>query len=276
MTEGIPFTPGTPCWVDVSTTDPAGSRDFYAGLLGWAYRIDPNPDSGHYTYALLDDEPVAGLSGAPAERGQPVVWTLYLTSVNITYTASAVDQLGGRVLYGPVDIPEQGSMVVAADPTGAAIGFWQPSSSWIFRTHVPGAFCWAELNTSDGEAADEFFARMFGYRQQQIGDGVTFDYTTWALGDYTPLGRLLMGPDFPPDTAPHWLPYFAVDPATGTDSAAFRAVHLGGRVRADPFDTGFGRITVIDDPSGATFGLIDPSRLVEAETGAANEDPYDN
>ena len=34
------FVPGSVCWIDVSSTNPAGSRDFYAGLLGWTYRID--------------------------------------------------------------------------------------------------------------------------------------------------------------------------------------------------------------------------------------------
>lgn len=271
------FTPGAPCWVDVSTADPAGSRDFYAGLLGWSYRIDPDPDSGHYTWALLDDEPVAGLGGVPAERGQPVVWTLYLTSANINHTAWMVNQHGGQLRYGPAELPGYGSMLIGCDPSGAPIGFWQPSSSWIFRTHVPGALCRAELNTWDGAAADEFFVRMFGYRQEQIGDGVTFDYTIWSLGDYTPLGRLLMGAHCPADTAPHWLPHFAVDPAAGTDATAMRAVQLGGRIRVDPFDSRLGRLAVITDPSGAAFALIDTSQLGEHSFGTARvDDPYDD
>ena len=28
---------GTPCWVDLATTDLAGARVFYAGLFGWEY-----------------------------------------------------------------------------------------------------------------------------------------------------------------------------------------------------------------------------------------------
>jgi hypothetical protein len=38
---GASFIPGSVCWIDVSSTDPAGSRDFYGGLFGWTYRIDP-------------------------------------------------------------------------------------------------------------------------------------------------------------------------------------------------------------------------------------------
>lgn len=255
MTEGMGFTPGTPCWLDVSTPDPAGSRDFYAGLLGWSYRIEPDPASGHYTYALLDDRPVAGLAGVPAQPGQPIVWTLYLATPNITHTAATLKELGGQVLYGPVDIPEQGSMLVGADVTGAVIGFWQPPAAWEFRSQEVGTLCWAELNTWDGAGADRFFGLMFGYRHELVDD----NYSTWALGEQIRLGRLRMGPEFPRETDPHWVPYFAVDPDTGTDATAAWVRELGGRVQVDPYDTGLGRVALVEDPFGAIFALIDPA-----------------
>ncbi len=277
MTDATNFIPGAPCWIDVSTPDPAGSRDFYAGLLGWSYRIDADPQTGHYTYALLDDRPVAGLGGVPAEREQPVVWTVYLASANIAHTAAAIEQHGGQLLYGPVEVPEQGHMLIGTDPTGCPTGFWQPTSSWIFHYQEPGAFCWAELNTWYGTAADEFFARLFGYRQQQIGDVEMLDYTTWRLGGQISLGRLRMGPEHAAETAPHWLPYFAIDPESGIDAETYRAVELGGRVRVDPFDSALGRASVIDDPFGATFALLDANRVSWAESGPAEvEDPYDD
>lgn len=276
LTDGMSFTPGTPCWIDLSTPDPPGSRDFYAGLLGWTYRIDPEPASGHYTYAMLGDSPVAGLAGTPAETGQPITWTLYLTSANCAHTAGAVVQLGGQVLYGPVEIQDQGSMLVGVDPTGATIGFWQPSPSWLFCSQEFGTLCWAELNTWDGVTADNFYALLFGYRQQQIGDGATFDYTTWTLGEQTRVGRLLMGPEFPPETTSHWIPYFAVDPDVGTDTATGRARELGGRISVDPFDSSMGRISVVEDPFGAQFSLVDASRRLEFGLVSAVDDPYDD
>lgn len=276
MTEGFGFAPGTPCWLDVSTTDPAASRDFYAGLLGWSFRIDRDPDSGHYSYGCIGDVPVAGLAGLPAEPGQPIVWTLYLTSTSTAHTAAAVEQLGGRVLYGPVEIPEQGSMLVGADPTGATIGFWQPPAAWAFRTQEFGTLCWAELNTWDGARADEFYALLYGYRQEQLGDGASLDYTTWALGEQVRFGRLQMGPQFAPETQAHWVPYFAVDPAAGTDATTARVRELGGRVSVDPYDTLLGRIAVVADPSGALFSLIDTSRRIAVDPEAVVDDPYDD
>lgn len=277
MTEGIGLLPGTVCWADVSTSDPAASRDFYAGLFGWTYRIDADPASGHYTYALLDDRPVAGLAGTPAQQGQPVVWTVYLTSADVERTADLVARRGGRVLYGPEEVPDQGRMCVATDPSGATIGFWAPVPGWEFVVQEPGSLCWAELTTREGALADDFFAEQFGYRQDQVGDGVSVDYTVWSLGGTALLGRRRLGADVSPDVAPHWTAHFAVDPGTGTDGAVDRVVALGGRVVTEPTDSGFGRVAAVRDPVGAAFALIDPTRRTAAvEVSAENDDPYDD
>lgn len=278
MTEDTSFIPGSVCWIDVSTVDPAGSRDFYAGLFGWTYQIDGHPRGGQYTTALLDGRPVAGLAGMPAPVGQPVTWMLYLTSANIEHTAEVVNQWGGRVLYGPTAVPGQGNMLIGADPTGAAVGFWQPAKPWMFHTTDPGSLYWAELNTREGKRADEFFANLFGYSQQQIGDGIDVDYTTWSRGAQMLLGRLQIGDDWPSDVAAHWMPHFAVDLQTGTDAAVNRVLELGGQVNIYPYDTELGRIARVADPFGAAFALIDPTtRLEPTPTSVAwADDPYED
>jgi predicted enzyme related to lactoylglutathione lyase len=276
--EDTSFIPGSVCWIDVSTTDPARSRDFYAGLFGWTYHIDPDPNRGHYTNALRDGVPVAGLGGVPVPAGQPVAWTLYLATANIAHTAEVFDQWGGRVLYGPVDIPGQGSMLIGADPTGGVIGFWQPARPWMFHTADTGALYWAELNTRDGGRADEFFAHLFGYHQQQIGDGVDVDYTTWSRGGQMLLGRIQIGKNSSPDITAQWMLHFVVDPRTGTDDAVNRVVELGGQVHIYPYDSALGRIALVSDTSGAAFALIDPTVALEPATNSIGtaDDPYDD
>jgi predicted enzyme related to lactoylglutathione lyase len=276
------FIPGSVCWIDVSSTDPAGSRDFYAGLLGWTYRIDRHPGRGHYATALCGGRPVAGLAGVAVPAGQPVTWTLYLASANIMHTAAMFARRGGRVLDGPADVPGQGRVLIGADPTGGVIGFWQPTARWMFHTADPGSLFWAELNTWDGARADKFFANLFGYRQQQIGDDIDVDYTTWSCGGQTMLGRLQLNEDWAdPDIPAHWMPHFAVDPQTGTDAAAGRVLQLGGRVDIDPYDTELGRIARVTDPCGAAFALIDPTVRLEPAPdltagSAGSDDPYDD
>jgi predicted enzyme related to lactoylglutathione lyase len=276
------FTAGSVCWVDVSSTDPAGSREFYSALFGWTYQIHSGRRRTQYLTALSGGRPVAGLSGAPVQEAHPGAWTLYLASANVTRTAQVLGSRGGRVLSGPTNVPGQGRVLLGADPTGAVIGFWQPARPWTFRRTAPGSLYWAELDTWDGPRADEFFAYVFGYQQRQIGDGIEVDYTTWSRDGKTMLGRLEMNESWAdPDCAAHWMLHFAVEPRIGTDAAAHRVLALGGRVDIDPYDTELGRIARVADPSGATFALIDPTDRVDAATelaaGSARvDDPYDD
>ncbi len=275
MTEDTSFFPGLACWIDVSSIDPARSRDFYAGLFGWTYDIGPDQGGGAYTIALSGGEPVAGLAGVPVEADQPVAWRLYLACANIMHTADVFTQWGGQVLYGPVAAPGQGSVLIGADPTGGVIGFWEPGPPWMFRTTDPGSLIWAELNTWDGAQADEFYANLFGYQQHQIGDGRYVDYTTWSRGGPTMLARLQMNEDWARDIPAHWMLHFAVDSQTGTDGAVNRVLDLGGRVEIYPYDTELGRIARVADPSGATFALIDPTtRVMPPPTSIADEAGY--
>jgi predicted enzyme related to lactoylglutathione lyase len=276
------FISGSVCWVDVSSTDPVGSREFYSGLFGWTYQIDAYPGRGHYLTALCGGGPVAGLSGVAVQAGHPAAWTLYLASADVMRAAQVFGRWGGRVLLGPTDVAGQGRVLIGVDPTGAVIGFWQPARPWMFRRVGPGSLYWAELDTWDGARADAFFADLFGYQQRQIGDGIEVDYTTWARDGKTMLGRLGMHDGWAnPDCAAHWMLHFAVDPQVGTDAAAHRVVALGGRVDIDPYDTELGRIARVTDPSGAAFALIDPTDRVDAATdlaaGSARvDDPYDD
>jgi hypothetical protein len=57
-------------------------------------------------------------------------------------------------------------------------------------------------------------------------------------------------PDDQPDTAAHWSVTFALDNA---DATAARATELGGKVIVPPFDAPWVRMTIINDPQGATF-----------------------
>lgn len=273
------FVPGSVWWIEVSSTDPACSRDFYARLFGWSYQINPTRDRGQYTTALCAGGPVAGLTGVTR---QPVAWRLYLASANIEHTAQVVRQRGGRVLEGPLDAPGPGRALVGMDPTGAVIGFWQPAAPRTLHTAYPGSLSWAELNTWDGPRADEFFATVSGYHQRQIGDGISVDYTTWSRGGATMLGRLQMNENWAdPDVTAHWMLHFAVNPRTGTDAAVDRVLKLGGRVDVDPYDGELGRIARVADPSGAVFALIDPTQRLEPPPGlppgsARVDDLYDD
>lgn len=53
---------GTPTWVDLSSPDPAASRDFYHAVFGWEYDIG-GPEFGGYATARVGPLPTAGIGG---------------------------------------------------------------------------------------------------------------------------------------------------------------------------------------------------------------------
>ena len=67
---------GTPCWVDLATTDLAGAKVFYAGLFGSAY-VDEEMGEMHigvYSMAMLDGSATADCeftSSHPSESTPP-------------------------------------------------------------------------------------------------------------------------------------------------------------------------------------------------------------
>jgi uncharacterized protein len=267
--------------VAVSRTDRAGSQNFYSSLFGWTYQIDSPGGCRQEMTAWCGGRPVAGLATVPVRVGQPT-WTLYLATTNVLHSAQLLRACGGRVLKGPAEVPGRGAMLLGMDPVGAVIGFCQPARPWKLGRIEPGSLYWAQLDTWDGPGVDAFYAALFGYQQHQIGDGIDVNYTTWSRNEHTMLGRLQMHPGWADaDWGAQWMLHFAVNPQIGTDAAANRVLALGGRIDIDPYDTEFGRIARVTDPSGAAFALIDPTDRVDPTSDLAAgtarvDDPYDD
>src|SRR5215210_3888022 len=119
-------------------------------------------------------------------------------------------------------------------------------------SHAPGTFSWAELATSDAEAAKSFYTAVFGweYDDSPIGDGQVYSMAQ-RDGKYV---AALFGSDQPP----HWNCYVTVD---SVDDATRRAGEHGATVMMEPFDgMDVGRMSVIADPTGAALCLWEVRR----------------
>jgi len=133
-----------------------------------------------------------------------------------------------------------------------------------FTSHAPGTFCWIELATSDPEAAKRFYAELFGWGHNDDPMGPDFVYTTLLQGGRS-LGALYR---LQPDQAkqgvpPHWASYVSV---ADLDAAAARVTALGGQLLAPPMDVmSFGRMAVLQDPTGAALCLWQPGTHPGAE-----------
>lgn len=254
-----PAVPGTVVWVDLQTPDLVAARKFYGQLFGWSFVGGEDPNLAFYTMAQLGGRNVAGMAKLGGQSPFPPAWSVYLASANADETARKVAEAGGKVVAPPMDIAQEGRMTYCADPTGAHFGVWQARNHQGAQVvGEPGAMTWHEVYTRDAARAREFYTRVFGLTAQRL-DAPGIDYWTLHKGPERVCGVMQMTDQFPKEVPPHWNTYFAVGDA---DSAAAKAVSLGGKQVAPPFDTGFGRIAVVADPFGAAFCLVKLSRPV--------------
>ena len=87
---------GSPCWVQLGTTDPEAAQRFYGGLFGWTAETDPRPEAGGYTIFSLDGSPAAAV--APLmDPNQPVSWILAFATADIDASTQAAQKAGAQV-----------------------------------------------------------------------------------------------------------------------------------------------------------------------------------
>jgi predicted enzyme related to lactoylglutathione lyase len=161
---------GAFCWVDLATTDPAGAKAFYGELFGWEAEDMPAGEAGTYTMLRLGGDEVCALyemDAARSEQGIPPYWFSYVSVESADAAASRARELGGAVYGEAFDVLDSGRMALIGDPTGAAVGVWQPLAHiGADRANDPGCFTWNELQSRDPETVAAFYATLFA-----LGDG---------------------------------------------------------------------------------------------------------
>jgi predicted enzyme related to lactoylglutathione lyase len=234
--------------VDLATSDVEASKAFYSNLFGWQADTNPDPQYGGYTTFSMDGKAVAG-AGPLMMEGQPVAWSSYVIVDDAAATAAKATEAGGTVVAPPMEVPEQGTMAVFLDPTGAALGVWQPGGmqgAEVFNQ--PGSLSWNELATRDTDAAKAFYSAVFGWQPDESPS-----YTQFQLEGKSIAGMMPMGEMFPPETPAHWGVYFAVE---NCDEAVEAAIKAGGTVTMPPTDIPQGRFAGLVDPQGGSFYII--------------------
>ena len=122
---------------------------------------------------------------------------------------------------------------------------------------------WHELNTWEPDEARHFYSVTLGwdFEPTNLPDGSRY----WVAHQH---GRAVGGifqltePDFNGIPA-HWMTYLAVDDIT---AAQTRAEQAGGEILRPAFRLpGVGRLSVVNDASGAVIGLVEPESASSPE-----------
>jgi predicted enzyme related to lactoylglutathione lyase len=253
MSERDSYRQGTPCWADISTSDPEGGRAFYGALFGWDWEIDPNPDFGGYSTALLRGKRVVGLAGR-MDDNQPVAWTTYFAVDDADKFAAAVPDAGGTIAMPVMDIADQGRMAIAADPSGAFFGVWQPGAHRGSQlVNEPGTVVWNELVTPDLTKAAAFYGATLGVVLADLDTGESgMVYKMLEVDGRTAGGAMPTLPGME-NIPPHWGIYFEVADA---DATVARAQELGAQVLSPVTPTPQGPMASLADPQGGAFSII--------------------
>ncbi len=108
-------------WFELMTTDVEGAKKFYSNLFGWDTEEMPMGDM-NYTIVKVGEEGLGGIMPIQHQaEGSPPNWGVYVTVNDVDATARKAEELGGKILVSPTDIPNVGRFCVLQDPQGAVI-----------------------------------------------------------------------------------------------------------------------------------------------------------
>jgi len=254
---------GLIAWADLNAPDVDAAKVFYAGVLGWDAADIFAGDIRVYSMFSRDGKNVAGVGQQSPEmkaQGLPAIWTTYVNVADVDAVAAAFTVHGGTLFMEPMDVMESGRMAYGSDPTGAAIGFWQPKEhKGADDFNKPGFMTWNELVTDDLDAAVAFYTAVLPWTSAPM-EGAPARYEVFSVGERQTGGAMPRPPGMPDEVPSHWMVYFWVD---DTDAVVAKAGELGGAVAVPAFDTPMGRMAVISDPAGGTFSVIAPASAVQ-------------
>lgn len=115
-----------------------------------------------------------------------------------------------------------------------------------------GSFSWNELIATDTTAANEFYCKLFDWTSAPFAVAGESSYFVFKRNsdDVTVAG---LAKPMNADAPTHWVPYIVVD---NIDNTVAKASEMGAFILVPTMPVPeIGRIAVLRDPSGATFGV---------------------
>ena len=259
------FVPGEFCWVDLTAHDLQAAAAWYGELFGWSHMVMESPEGAPpYAFFLKGEAGIAGLGQMSDEmkaQGIPPMWNSYINSADCEATEAKAKELGATVVVPTMEVPGQGKLAFFMDPEGASIAIWQSLSTEGPGLMVgePGSLSWNELMTRDTAKAKDFYKGLVGWDFMPMDMG-GIEYNMIKNNDKDAGGMMAMdGPQFEGVPA-HWLVYFAVEDC---DATSAKAAETGGKVMVPPTEIPVGKFSVLSDPQGGSFCLIQMSGTPE-------------
>lgn len=110
--------------VELLTDDPAKAKAFYQSLFDWKLEDVPHMD---YTMIGVGEGTGGGMMKNPMPDA-PSHWLAYVQVEDVAASTEKAQALEATIVKEVTEIPDYGWFSVILDPTGAAIGLWQPKA----------------------------------------------------------------------------------------------------------------------------------------------------
>ena len=213
----------------------------------------PAGDDAIYSMAKLRGRSAAAISSQQADeaaQGSPALEPLRHRRGRRRHRRQGRARRAARCSPGPFDVMDAGRMAVVAEPSGAALCLWEPGKSIGAEVvNEPGAMSWADLATTDAPAAQAFLHGAAGLALRAD------ERDAAVLGDLQ--RRAQPGRD--DGAAAPACPRTGSRTSWSTTSrrAGQIAQETGGTPFLGPIEVpGGGRFSLIADPQGAPFGIL--------------------
>ena len=114
-------------WIDMSTTDASGVRDFYKAVVGWDTEdVDMEGYADYVMKMPATGDGVAGVCHAKGSNADlPSGWLIYIVVEDVESSAAACIANGGKVVLKPRGLAG-GRFCVVEDPGGSVAALYQP------------------------------------------------------------------------------------------------------------------------------------------------------
>ena len=237
---------GSFVWHDLLTPDVAASRTFYTKLFGWTFEYQ-----GSYTVILNKGQRIGGMLEVKPGAGKKAeaLWLAYMSVPDVDKASAYVEDQGGEIIKGPLDMEHRGRGALVSDPLGAHFLLLHARGGDPAESEpVVGAWLWDELWSN--QAQDSFiFYQYLGHYDSRFGQSdylILENQGKWRAG---------IRQVFEADFKVRWVASIRVaDPALLLD----KVESLGGKVLVRPGESlkdPDANIAVISDNAGAILIL---------------------
>lgn len=134
----------------------------------------------------------------------------------------------------------------------------------VVTSYPDGIFSWVDLTTTDAEGAKSFYTELFGWQAKDMETGTGTVYTMFQIEGKNVAGAGEMEAEMQAQGMPPiWTSYVKHD---DVDAVVAKVPEAGGTVVMPSMDVmEEGRMAMVQDPTGATFGIWQPRNHTGAQ-----------